>query len=81
VKWRERRGKVILLEDCLIHDLRDKRVEVGCLNRGGLFEEGLGLHVALRKERRSLSGVLLDNVARDSAALVENESIVILQFQ
>ena len=54
------------------------RVKVRDLDRGRLFEQGLLLEIGGNEAGSALVGVFLDQIASDSARLVEGEAVVIL---
>ena len=68
----------IHLEQLLVRERTNVRVKVGDLDRGRLFEQGLLLGISGNEASSSLVRIFLDQVASDSARLVEDETIVIL---
>lgn len=70
----------IHLEDLFNRDPRSMRVEVGDLDRGSLFEQGFLLQIGRNETSSTLVGVLLDEIARDGARLVEGKAIIVLEM-
>ena len=66
----------IRLEELLINNSRCRGIEVGAFNRSGLLEESFALDIG-RDERRALIGIFGGDIARDGAALVKNETIIL----
>lgn len=53
-------------------------VEVGNLDRGRLFEQGLLLEIGGNEASGTLLRMFLDQIASDSARLVEDEALIVL---
>ena len=51
-------------------------IKVGAFNRDGLLEESIALDIG-RDEWRALIGIFGGDIASDSTALVQNETIIL----
>jgi hypothetical protein len=57
------------------------RVKIGDLDRGRLFEQGLLLEIGRDEASSTLVRIFFDQIASDSARLIDDEAVVILVIE
>jgi hypothetical protein len=66
-----------LLEQLLVRERGNVRVKIGDLDRGRLFEQGLLLEIGRDEASSTLVRIFFDQIASDSARLIDDEAVVI----